>query len=36
MLPSARVAAKGDALNGGDLRELAATFIAARQELVRR
>ena len=35
MLPSARVAAKGDSLNGGDLRELAAGFEAARRELAR-
>ena len=35
MLPSARVAAKGDALDDGDLRELAATFNAAGRELAR-
>ncbi len=35
MLPSARVTAKSDALNGGDLRELAATFNAAGRELAR-
>lgn len=36
MLPSARVASKGDALDGGDLREVAAAFIAAARELARR
>ncbi|WP_138935734.1 HK97 family phage prohead protease [Roseovarius arcticus] len=36
MLPSARVAAKGDALGGSDLRELAATFEDARRELARK
>ncbi|WP_113911741.1 HK97 family phage prohead protease [Roseovarius dicentrarchi] len=35
MLPSARVAAKGDSLSGGDLRDLAATFSAAGRELAR-
>jgi len=35
MLPSARVGTKGESLNGNDLRELAATFEAARQELAR-
>ncbi len=35
MLPSARVAAKGDALDGGDLCELAAVFEDARRELAR-
>ena len=37
MLPSARVTAKGDAPDGsGDLRDIAAAFDAARQELARR
>lgn len=35
MLPSARVAAKGDSLKACDLRELAASFEAARRELAR-
>lgn len=36
MLPSARVAAKGDAPASGDLSEIAAAFEAARQDLARR
>jgi len=35
MLPSARVAAKGDSLDDDTLRELAATFADARRELAR-
>ncbi|RKF12960.1 HK97 family phage prohead protease [Roseovarius spongiae] len=35
MLPSARVAAKGESLVGADLRELAAAFEDARRELAR-
>ena len=36
MLPSARVAAKGDSPEAGGLRELAAVFEAARQEIAER
>ncbi|UXX81634.1 HK97 family phage prohead protease [Roseovarius pelagicus] len=35
MLPSARIGAKGESLNGADLRELAAAFDGARRELAR-